>query len=298
VLHRQEGETPDQVAFKRVLKHASHGGLSLEDWEFLNRRAEANLSAVERGSFSDAVCLYTTREEVEAVNFSQLEALHQPCARIKAQHDGRAGGHKAKADEAGGLENHVFLSRGAKVMVNRNLWADKGLVNLNLPKYNLMSVTGLVNATIGMVEDVVWLPRSTRSDLPLAVLISCPTYTRPTLWKTAPRPGFPDGIPIIPIPPVKFTFEYGGAHTSRTQIPLRLAWAVTVHKSQGLTLRKVKLGLGKKEFATGLTFVALSRVKTVDSLMITGAFDYARVKCPAGSNYERRLEDFARRYHR
>ncbi|KAF8215964.1 hypothetical protein K438DRAFT_618940 [Mycena galopus ATCC 62051] len=107
------------------------------------------------------------------------------------------------------------------------------------------------------------MPGSTRSDLPLAVLVSCLTYTGLTLWKTTPRPGFPDGIPVIPVPPVKTTFEYCGANASRTQIPLRLAWAVTVHKSQGLTLRQVKLGLGKKEFATGLTFVALSQVKTV-----------------------------------
>ena len=141
------------------------------------------------------------------------------------------------------------------------------------------------------VEDVVWTPGSSRSDLPLAVLVSCPGITSPTLWRTEPRPDFPEGFPIIPIPPVKSTFEHGGKNMSRTQIPLRLAWAVTVHKSQGLTLKKVKLGLGKKEFASGLTFVGLSRVKTIDSLIIVGQFDYSRVKCLAGSNYQFRLED-------
>jgi hypothetical protein len=56
--------------------------------------------------------------------------------------------------------------------------------------------------------------------------------------------------------PVKSMFEIGGAVYSRTQIPLRLAWAVTTHKSQRLTLGKVCLGLSSREFATGLTFVA------------------------------------------
>ena len=48
----------------------------------------------------------------------------------------------------------------------------------------------------------------------------------------------------------------------------RLAWAVTIHKSQGLTLEKIKLGLGKREISTGLTFVGLSRVKALDGIMI------------------------------
>jgi ATP-dependent exoDNAse (exonuclease V) alpha subunit len=71
---------------------------------------------------------------------------------------------------------------------------------------------------------------------------------------------------------------------------------VTVHKSQGLTLLKVKLGLGKKEFASGLTFVGLSRVKTIDSLMIVGQFDFSRVQRLTGSSYQLRLDDFAQRY--
>ncbi|KAJ7610353.1 hypothetical protein FB45DRAFT_709548, partial [Roridomyces roridus] len=81
----------------------------------------------------------------------------------------------------------------------------------------------------------------------------------------------------------------------RAQLALRLAWAVTIHKSQGLTIAKVKLGLGNKEFASGLTFVGLSRVKELKDLMIVGSFDFSRVQRLMGTNYQHRLDDFARR---
>lgn len=56
---------------------------------------------------------------------------------------------------------------------------------------------------------------------------------------------------------------------SITQIPLRLAWAITVHKSQGMTLDAARIDL-RKAFVPGMGYVALSRVRNIDNLYLHG----------------------------
>ena len=59
-----------------------------------------------------------------------------------------------------------------------------------------------------------------------------------------------------------------------------LAWGITIHKSQGLTLKKAVVELGSKDFSAGLTFVAISQVKTLKGLTFRTHFDHVWLKKP------------------
>ena len=214
--------------------------------------------------FANALRLHPTVEAVVEHNVAKLQESGKPIATIKAVHTG-VHASKAPADDAGGLESVVCLAQSARVMLISNLWVQ----------------VGLVNGAMGTVEAICYRSGGPPA-LPLAVMVRFDNYSGPTLH---------DGT--VPITPIRCTWSNSGCQCSRLQIPLRLAWAVTIHKSQGLTLDKVVIDVGKREFSCGLTYVACSRVRRLADLLFSPPLPFQRLASIANSQrlHQRKQED-------
>src|SRR3989344_1601729 len=77
------------------------------------------------------------------------------------------------------------------------------------------------------------------------------------------------------------------------QVPLRLAWAITIHKSQGMTLDAAEVDLSDA-FESGMGYVALSRVRTLGGLTLMGLNDTALMVHPKILAYDVRLKELSR----
>jgi ATP-dependent DNA helicase PIF1 len=124
---------------------------------------------------------------------------------------------------------------------------------------------------MGTVHDLSWdVGQDPSSSLPSVILVKVDDYE---------GPAFPDcGDGIVPVFAATRQFEFKGAACSRTQFPMRLAYAITVHKSQGLTLQRAVMDLSKREHTLGLAYVALSRVKSIRGVLFERSFDFDRFK--------------------
>ena len=140
---------------------------------------------------------------------------------------------------------------------------------------NLWTEVGLHNGAKGTIVDFVYTtstgPRS--GALPEAVVVQFREL------HSGVQPFLQDVPRTVAISP--FTVEWmcpnGGREPFiRTQIPLVLAWAFTIHKSQGKTLDHAVIDLGKSEKCCGMTLVALSRVRELQHLLLK-AFSLERL---------------------
>jgi ATP-dependent DNA helicase PIF1 len=86
--------------------------------------------------------------------------------------------------------------------------------------------------------------------------------------------------------------EDGRLRASASQLPLRLAWAITIHKSQGMSLDAAVVDLSRS-FTPGMGYVALSRVRSLDGLYLVGINNIALLLHPDIHSYDAELRQFS-----
>ena len=178
-----------------------------------------------------AITLATRNDTVNRINAMELARLPGRVLTAKAEVTGDFGGRAYPADE------ELELKVGARVMFLRN---------------DVSQGEGQrwVNGTVGTVikiADTVWV--DVDGDV---------HEVHPAIWE-------------------KFKYTYSAATKQLkkdvvaefTQFPLRLAWAVTIHKSQGKTYDRAIVDLGSGTFSAGQTYVALSRITALEGLYLT-----------------------------
>ncbi len=148
-------------------------------------------------------------------------------------------------------ERTVRLKKGALVMCTANIDVENGICN------------GSQGTIVDFVEVTTALPPKP-GDAQEAFRVTC-----------VPVVQFLDGVQRRVGMFSRQSEEYPTVVVS--QIPLRLAWAVTIHKSQGATLDLAQIDIGKSVFEHGQSYVALSRVKTLDGLFLSD-FDPEKIR--------------------
>jgi len=272
---RQQGEDEESCRFRQALSELRNDTVTEQSWKLLLSRTRMKIGAAEGQRFTDALRIFTTNRVVDEFNHQQLRDLQVPVVSIEARHTGSREARNASYEEAENLHRVVLLCRGAKIMLTQNIWVERGLVN----------------GSRGVVHDMVWpVGADVFKELPKALLVKFEGYEGPAFFIDNA-----DGRPVVPIFPVRRDFERSGVMCSRQQLPVSLSYAITVHKSQGMTLDHAVLDLGEPEFAAGQTYVAISRVKKLSGLLFESPFDFERFTPKRSVIRAMRDEDMRRR---
>jgi ATP-dependent exoDNAse (exonuclease V) alpha subunit len=215
--------------FINLLNQLRTGNVNVQSLEPINQRLAEK--SLQRNKF---ITLTTTNLVANSINESELNKINHPLFTYKAEIEGDF----PTTNTALPVELQLNLKKGARVMFVKN---DKGRMWAN----------GTLGTIHALTEDKieVKIEENGRSEI-----VSVPKER----WEN-----------------VKYELDNSTNELKQsvlgvlTQYPLRLAWAITIHKSQGMTFDRVNIDFSKSPFAHGQTYVALSRCRTIDGIILS-----------------------------
>tara|TARA_B100001093_G_scaffold361576_1_gene346304 strand:- start:34 stop:1353 length:1320 start_codon:yes stop_codon:yes gene_type:complete len=191
--------------------------------------------------------LLAKRKNVDIINSTELRKLTTNSTEFKIEE------YKEKEEQ----ENNYFTSQDKNHELNylkNNILAEEKLILkigaqvMCIANIDIEGTNAIVNGSQGVILDI-------KDGYPIVKFKNGEIRTiKEHLWKSEIIPGI--GI---------------------KQIPLILAWAITIHKAQGLTLETAMIDVGKNIFECGQTYVALSRLVSLEGLYLI-AFDPNKIK--------------------
>jgi len=252
----RSGEVSDEAREHLRSRYRERGGDSRADDTSKNSDSSNSTASLTR--------LFTHNISVDTVNDAELSKIPGPECTYEMISRGRKPLVETLKKNCLAPER-LRLRKGARVMCVKNNFED-----------------GYVNGTLGTV-------------------VSCGPGVDPVV-QTVGRPGQrvagkngvgQEGQKTITIERASWTIEDDGKVLAEIQqYPLRLAWAITVHKSQGMSLDAAEVDLSQS-FEPGMGYVALSRVRTLAGLTILGMNEMALQVHPEVLEHDRHLRQLS-----
>ncbi len=197
--------------------------------------------------------LYTHNMDVDSINFRHLNEIDNEPRQFDAQCDGNDKLIETLKTSVRAPET-LTLKKHAKVMFVKN-------------NFDLGYINGSLGEVIGFEVD--------------------------DEFGVLPKVKLTDGTTLLVEPETwSVDNEAGKTIASFQQIPLRLAWAITIHKSQGMTLEAAEIDLSHT-FEKGQGYVALSRLKTLDGLRLKGFNEQALELDSLAIKADRRFQELS-----
>ncbi|XP_055056177.2 uncharacterized protein [Misgurnus anguillicaudatus] len=200
----------------------------------------------------DALHIFATNKEVHMHNTKTIQAIHTDIITIDAEDyrkDPRTGVMKRQKKPVTGkkddLLDSIQVAVGARIMVTRNLDVEDGIVN-------------------GCFGQIVNIVTKTRDGIATVHMLGLQLDNPNAGLKHRRRVEGEDDNSVY----IERSEESLRKGTVRRQFPIKLAYACTAHKVQGMTMQSAVVSL-KKIFEPGMAYVALSRTTSLSGLHIT-----------------------------